>query len=176
MISRVCGYILQGDPKYQALGSTIERSYTRHFPACHYKAKHSWQWTLQFDANASMLGGSGLIDPSQQASSCYENLESITRPLVNVIPDQARECSPDVIKVQMNVKNYLLNLIRQLDRAHASQIIDKLPPNLQRSIEYVLRMKHQHDSLPYHCLTMDSPCIKVPFVMPCVWDMDGNCH
>ena len=81
------------------------------------------------------LGGLGLIDPSQQDSLHYENSVSITRPLVKAILDQARESSPDIIKAQMKVKSYLRNSKRQQERADASQIIDKLSPDLQRSIE-----------------------------------------
>ena len=81
------------------------------------------------------LGGLGLVDPSQQGSLHYENSVSITRPLVKEILDQARESSPDIIKAQMKVKSYLRNSKRQQERADASQIIDKLSPDLQRLME-----------------------------------------
>ena len=81
------------------------------------------------------LGGLGLVDPSQQGSIYYENSVSITRSLVKAILDQARESSPDIIKDQMKVMSYLRSSKRQQERADASQIINKLSSDLQRSIE-----------------------------------------
>ena len=81
------------------------------------------------------LGGIGAIDPSQKGSIYYENSKSITTPLVNAILDQARVCPPEITKAQINAKNYLHNLRRQYERINGSQIIDKLPSDLQRLVE-----------------------------------------
>ena len=81
------------------------------------------------------LGGLGVIDPSQKGSIYYENSKSITTPLVNVIIDQARVCPSETTKAQINAKNQLRNSRRQHEKVVASEIIVKLSPNLQRSIE-----------------------------------------
>ena len=82
------------------------------------------------------LGGIGVVDPSQKGSIYYENSKSITAPLVNIILDQARVCLPEITKAQINAKNYLHNPRSQHERIDASQIIDKLPPDLHRLAYY----------------------------------------
>ena len=86
------------------------------------------------DEIASTPRGNRCCRSFPKGSIYYENSKSITTLLVNIILDQARVCPPEITKAQINAKNYLHNSRSQHERID-SQIIDKLPPDLQRLVE-----------------------------------------
>ena len=80
------------------------------------------------------LGGLGIVNPSKQATLHHNASENITTPLTDLILAQSQEYSPQVKAEQIRGKKLAQSQRRQSEKLKASEISEKLPATLQKSM------------------------------------------
>ena len=85
-------------------------------------------------ALAVHLGGLGIVNPSKQATLHHNASEKITTPLTDLILAQSQEYSPQVKAEQIRAKKSAQSQRRQSEKLKASEISEKLPATLQKSM------------------------------------------
>ena len=81
------------------------------------------------------LGGIGVGNPSRRNATHYLNSQSITTPLTNLILQQSTLCSLETESAKIDAKRHSHNVKRQHQKKEAEELVNKLPPNLQRAME-----------------------------------------
>ena len=82
----------------------------------------------------SRLGGLGIINPSNDASSLFTSSFNITAPLVDLILKQSSIYSMDALELQLIAKQQAIADRRQFLSSLFNQILPILSPKLQRSV------------------------------------------
>ena len=81
------------------------------------------------------LGGIGVFNPSRRSTSHYRNSQAITTPLTDLIIQQSTVCSPEIERAQTVARRHAHNVKRQHEKREAEELIDRLPPDLQRAMQ-----------------------------------------
>ena len=78
------------------------------------------------------MGGSGILDPSQQSSIYYSNSLMVTAPIVHLLLSQSTSISYDTLIAQTEAKTMIRNTKNSSLKAQITSVRSRLTPALQR--------------------------------------------
>ena len=123
------------------------------------------------------LDGLGIIDPTRMISFHHNTSLKVSGPLVALILQQATTYPPNINDTQRSEKLEARRTCRQHEANSATELMDRLPDNLQRAMTMSIgRRVHRHGCPLFPLQSVVLPFTKGPFVfvMPSAFAMDGT--